>query len=293
MTPLRRNSWTGLKTWFSATDGFSQRVARISSGIVILVGCLVLIGWSLDLSVLKSVVPGAATMKANTGLSFLLAGVSLGLQTRKRQNSLTARIAKGCAIAVSTIGLLTLSQYLFGWNLGIDELLFRDQPISPATSYPGRMGVNTAINFTFIGSALWLFNQRSPQRTKVDRIAIAQGLTAIASLIVLQAVVGYAYNVRVFYKISEFATSMALFTAISFVILGAGLLALKRDRGFMQTITSELIGGSVARRFMPAAIVVPLVLGWLILQGQQAGWYDPNFGLSLMSVSLVVILRWG
>lgn len=57
----------------------------------------------------------------------------------------------------------------------------------------------------------------------------------------------------------------------------------------MQTLTSNSIGGITARQFIPAAIVVPFVLGWLILQGQQAGWYDSSFGLSLMSLSLVVI----
>lgn len=40
---------------------------------------------------------------------------------------------------------------------------------------------------------------------------------------------------------------------------------------------------------MPQAILVPLLIGWLILRGLQANLYDPNFALSLMSMSMVVI----
>jgi hypothetical protein len=43
------------------------------------VGSLVLVGWTLDIATLKSVAPGFVTMKANTALAFLLAGVSLWL----------------------------------------------------------------------------------------------------------------------------------------------------------------------------------------------------------------------
>ncbi len=67
-TPL----FAGLKSWFSASDGDCQPIAWIASGVIILVGCFVLIGWSLDISFLKSALPEAATMKANFRLSLMV-----------------------------------------------------------------------------------------------------------------------------------------------------------------------------------------------------------------------------
>jgi PAS domain S-box-containing protein len=290
----RSHSFTRLKSWFAPPDRLDLQVARITSGVVMLAGCLVLIGWTLNLAVLTSVIPGAATMKANTAVCFLLAGISLSLQTGKRTR-LATQIANGCAIAVSTIGFLTLSEYIFGWNLGIDELLVRD-PVATIASNPGRMGINTAIDFCLVGIALWLANRQEPQpsqpqhRVKLDSIAISQSLATVAGFVALQALVGYTNNVQVFYQLSIFTTAMAFQTAIVFVVLCGGMLALRSDRGWMRLLTNDLIGGDVARRFVPIAIVAPLAIGWLILRGHQANFYNTNFAFSLMSISLVAIL---
>lgn len=72
----------------------------------------------------KSVLPGLVTMKPNTALAFVLAGVSLWLLRREEADQRARRIAGACAFLVALVGLLTLGEYLAGWNLGIDQLLF-------------------------------------------------------------------------------------------------------------------------------------------------------------------------
>jgi hypothetical protein len=47
--------------------------------VIVLVGSLVLLGWTLDFVPLKSVLPGWVPMPANTALAFVLAGVALML----------------------------------------------------------------------------------------------------------------------------------------------------------------------------------------------------------------------
>jgi PAS domain S-box-containing protein len=272
------------QSWFSATHGLGQRIARVASALTILVGCLVLMGWSLDISIVKSLIPGAATMKANTAFCFVLAGISLGLQTRNRQSSRTPGIVQGCAIALMTIALLTLGQYLFGWNFGIDQLLFQD-PSFPQTRYPGRMGDNTALTFALTGLALYLREQRT---RRID--VVVQTAIGCAAAIVLLAVVGYVYNVQIFYQFFFYSTSMAFHTALTFLVLCGGILASRTDYSLWRIFTENRVGSSVARRLLPMAIAVPFCLGWLILLGQRANLYDTGFCIALLVISLILTM---
>ncbi len=133
-------------------------LSRAASAVVMLTGFLVLVGWVLDIATLKSVLPGMVTMKANTALAFVMGGIALWLLHSKRVNPGRRRIAQGASLAVALIGLLTLSEYLFGWDLGIDQALFREPPGAPGTFSPGRMAPNTALSFLFVGLALLLLD---------------------------------------------------------------------------------------------------------------------------------------
>ncbi|MEK6852092.1 MAG: hypothetical protein AABY30_06100, partial [Candidatus Thermoplasmatota archaeon] len=111
----------------------------MAAAVTVLVGAVVLLGWAFDVPALKSVVPGLVSMKANTALAFALAGFSLLFLTARRPSRWTRTLARGFPAVVALIGLLTLSEYLFGWNLGIDQMRFREPPGPVGTADPGRM----------------------------------------------------------------------------------------------------------------------------------------------------------
>jgi PAS domain S-box-containing protein len=310
-------------------------VVKVASAIPILVGSLVLIGWWLGIEVLKRGFTGsAATMKVNTALCFVLCGLSLWLFLKgrhyrevqgeccaKTQNDVlyktllrdflrvrvrglanaartklfshhsTLLISRVCAIAVTIIAGLTLCEYLFGWNLGIDELVFRDSLTSLATSHPGRMGVNTALNFILLSVALRILIHPKTHRS----YWYAQILALIAILISLQTLMGYAYKVKVLYGLAPYTTSMALHTAVLFGLLGIGILWARAEQGLMRVVTSDSYGGLLARRLLVAAIAVPFILGWIIVEGQRAEQYDPAFAISMFAIVLIVtftVLVW-
>ncbi|MEG4446172.1 PAS domain S-box protein [Microcoleus sp. AT9_B5] len=253
----------------------------MASLLVIAIGCLVLLGWQFDISLLKSGFPGmTSTMKANTAICFLLAGVSLRLLHYQRTR-LHDRIAQGMAGFIIIIGMLTLIQYIFGWKLGIDRWLFPDF-VSSATPYPGRMGVNTALNFVLMGLALLLLGQNSQRDTW-----LAQIFSSVATLISLLALFGHIFNVDVLECLPTITTTQPVNTIASFFILYGGILCLRPKEGLMPVVTSPLVGGVMVRWLMPWGTIFPVTLNWFTLQGQNLGWYNANFGYTLRSAIMV------
>ena len=263
-----------------------QRVARGLAMVVAILGAGVLAGWFFSVPLLKSVMPGWATMKPNTALAFLLSGAALWLLQRRHGSAGSAwrQVPRACAAAVALLGLVTLTQEFAGWNLGVDEWLFPEPATSPATAHPGRMSPVTALCFLLCGGALLLAPSARPRAQSAAWL-----LALVMGIVALLALVGYAYGVEPFYALPGF-TSMAIHTAAGFLLLSAGMLGAYPDRGPMAVATSDTLGGLLARRLLPAAILVPLLLGGLRLAGQRAGFYGTEMGLALFAVSNVLVL---
>src|SRR5690242_10353537 len=124
--------------------------SRCVSGLVVVTGALALAGWILDLGPLKRVFTDLPAMVPNTALALALAGVSLWFAQGQDAPAIRRRAARACAFAVMVIGLLTLSEYLVGWNCGIDQWWFEAGP----APLPGRPAILTAINCSLLGLAL-------------------------------------------------------------------------------------------------------------------------------------------
>lgn len=258
-----------------------RSLSKAGSATALVVGLLVLVGWALDIEILKRAFPGLASMKANTAIAFILSGTALWLLQADQVGPRTRPIARVCAFIVALIGALTLIEYQFGWDFGIDQLLFTEALGTSDDSYPGRMSPASALNFILIGCALLLLETNRG-------ILPAQYLLLGAVLISMIALVGYAYGVKSLYSISVY-TTMALHTTVTFLVLGFGILAAHPARGLMAVVTSENTGSALARRLLPFAILVPLVGGWLRVKGQDAGLYGTGFGTAVFAVTLVLI----
>ncbi|HYX84957.1 MAG TPA: hypothetical protein VE777_08295, partial [Gaiellales bacterium] len=111
--------------------------------VVLLVGALVLAGWSFDVTAFKSVTDYWPTMKANAAITIILAAVALLLLRPVPQRRELRMLGRLCAVMVVVIPALTLSEYVVGWNLGIDQLLFHESQSAVGTAVPGRMGANS------------------------------------------------------------------------------------------------------------------------------------------------------
>jgi hypothetical protein len=72
---------------------------------VALLGLLVLVGWLGGVPALKSVLPGAVEMKANTAVALVLASLSIYLHTRERTVAPCRGLSHGGTVNVSMCNL--------------------------------------------------------------------------------------------------------------------------------------------------------------------------------------------
>lgn len=256
--------------------------AKSASILVVAMGIFIIIGWIFDIQWLKSILSGFQTTKFNTAIVFILSGAVLW-----NINSKTHRIyfyfKNFATLFIVLIGVLTLSQYIFNINFGIDEFFIRDLQTA-SNSFPGRMSFASSICTILIGIALiWIDHSKEKVRN------LSQYPAAIVITVSFLAIIGYLYDVQALYRLGTYST-MGMNTAIGFMLCALSILWVRPDEGWTKIVTAESAGGFVLRRLLLPILVVPLILGWLILFGAKTGWYETHFGLAIISVLITGFL---
>lgn len=256
-----------------------NQVSHWSAAASIAVGLIVMCGWIFDIPSLRALFPGLPEMKFNTAFAFILSGLSLWLL--KDSHNRFVIVAKVAALIVLVVGLATLGEYAFGWDLGIDRLAVQDR--TGDTPFPGRISLLGAINFVLLGASLALLDWR-----RKDKVRPSQWLALTVAASAFISILGYAYNVSSLYR-PGVSGPVALQTTILFLLLGIGVIFARPSRGFMTRITNTNAPGYMVRRLLPATILVPPLVGWFRLQGEYAGLYDTETGLAIFATANVFI----
>lgn len=142
----------------------------LMSAMIPLLSLPVILGWHTRQDALGRLFSAWSQMQLNAALGIFALGI--GTAAARLQWTRTARIA---GILSALLGALTLSQYVFEVNLGIDEL-FRRAHNSTYSGFPGRMAPNTAIGFILIGTALVLLNRKNRFSSRSSRMPFIAGL---------------------------------------------------------------------------------------------------------------------
>ena len=215
-------------------------------------------------------------MKVNTAIAFVLLGTGMLLRAR---GSRAAVLPLAAVIALSAV---VGSQYLLGRDLGVDQWLFRELPGQVGTIEPNRMAPMTVICFLLIGTGLLLVGRRGAERIAS---ALFLGALVIAFLNILDAAFGATSpTLLVGY------TQMALVTAATIMVVSIGALNLVPGGGPFAAFAGASASAKLARRLLAASVLVPTVLTWLWLMGEDAGFYGPEYGASLVVLGTVVFL---
>ena len=177
-------------------------------------------------------------------------------------------------------GLLTLSEWIFGTSLGIDQLLAHDPAVGGVA---GRASPQTAAAFLLFGLTQFTLDAPQGPRRRVQTLA-GLGFAFVVGSVAL----GYLYGSSVLTG-SVDLTGVSPPTAVGLVALLVAVACERPDREPTFWLWSSGPAGVVARRLAGAALVAAPALAFVRLVGQEAGWYDVRFGLALFTGSMIVI----
>jgi diguanylate cyclase (GGDEF)-like protein/PAS domain S-box-containing protein len=192
-----------------------MKLTQVMGILAVLLGFSVIIGWFAHIAFLIRLFQSSNNVVFNTGLGFLLAGSALLTPDKYPHLQKSLQIMIGTLVAL--LAGLTLSQNIFHYSLGIDQLFVMNW-LPDHNPNPGRMATNGTLALLFAGLTLVLF----PYLYKKPAAMFAQ--LFIFSLLILgfSALAGYVFNIEELYSWNAYA-HMSPQSALGNAILGLGL----------------------------------------------------------------------
>ncbi|MEM7727592.1 MAG: ATP-binding protein [Cyanobacteria bacterium P01_A01_bin.45] len=288
---------------------FNPFVAQAASILVIVISCLALLSRIFSES-LSEILKNVITMKPDVAICFMLSGISLLLcviirrkfihnnsKSQKKSRNLPFFLnssenspylkffARVCAFAVFIIALSNFCQHLLSLDLKIYALHLSEE------SRLTRMGLSSGFNFILTAISLGLLSQIDDtlgSGVSGRKFWSIQILSLIAGSISWLSLITYIYKVKQQYGVFVYA-SMTLHTALTFTILCAGILWARADKGFMRSLTKNDRDTALIRRWLILATCLPIISGWIVVQGYQAGIYGVAFALAIFAIAVIII----
>ncbi len=250
--------------------------------VVILLPCVVLLGWQFDNEALKTILPHTSAMNPFAAILFIFCGLSLYL-IREGNSDQLKYIAKVISLGVLIISISLLAGILHIYDFKIDQLLFTNNLKG------SKVAPNTIICFILVSYSLIIVDHKNKRKYNFSQI-----ISLIAFLISLLAIIGYIYGSKSFYSIDVY-TPMALHTALTFCALAIAIIIARYKTGFISVVFNKNTGGVLIRRLLPFAIVIPVIISWLRLEGNELNFYDAELGTALGATTTIItfsVLIW-
>lgn len=241
---------------------------------------MVLTGWAFHIPRLKGLISGQVPVKANTAVCYVLIGTALWLVQAGNTKRYRQVLSGVLATAVSVVGLLSFLEYWYGWDLGIDQLLFTAGPEDLQGSVrPGLMSPIAALDFFLLGITISLLDVQELWSRWIQ--ALFAGTVVIASVFgILDFVLDPGRT----------HTHIAPLTAMILFLFAFAVLCARPGWGLGRLLVSVGADGELSRRMLPAAILIPLVVGWLCWKGQESDLYSRWAGLVIMVTTTGALL---
>jgi len=229
-----------------------------ASGVFILaLGLSVLAGWFFHFPALFQLRPEWPPVTRNAAACFVLCGLALLILVHGKPNW----IVVACAGLVGAVSLLTIVEYIFGVNAGIDELL-GPAYVTVTSSSPGRMYPAAASCFA-VASLVPLLAPKIQSK----RYGLLLGLSgSIIAAVGIATIMSFALGSSDAFGWSHVSRATPL-TAVGLWVLGVGMLALA------WRVETDPVG---IPRWLPISVTIAvLTITVGLWQALIAGGYGP------------------
>ena len=261
----------------------TRLIGRLVVGLVLAIGGLVLVGWAFDIPLLKSIHPDWNSMKVVTAIALALAAVGLACAGQSAPTGLRRIVGLACAVVVGLLGLVTLAIYVVELVSGAPSFAGHKPALDLFLGPTDRMAVITALCFVPLGASFFLLCAGIRRAGHLSHVLVLP-VMVLSQL----ALVGYVLDVEPLRAWMN--VSIALHTDVAMMLLCLGVLCARGDTWLMGVLVSRGAGGMMARRLLPVVVFLPLLIGWLRVEGERAGFYASPVGVALVVISYTFIL---
>ena len=206
--------------------------------------------------------------------------IFMAIDPTSRVLGIIPRIA---GIALIIVGSLTIFNYagvyISGNEIAITGFPFLDLFLGPHW----RMALVTAILFLLIGIVI-ILQSYSTQR------AANFAHTLVIIPFTLSYLVLLSYFLGVYHVHEIQAVPVALNTGIATFAVCFALLCLRPGSWLMKTFTGHFTGSAMARKLLPGLVLLPVIIGWFRIYGEQTGIFQSDVGVALVAITYTICL---
>lgn len=272
------------------TEGLSyQRAVQWMIGLSMFFIVMAMASYFLNEPFFLTLASQGPNTKFNALLCSVLFCFSLSVENSVRLSK-PWRIASIFAMAVMFIlSALTLLQYLFSLNFGIDEFFLRDRFINEF-NLPGRMVIPTAICFMILPLALGV----NRIKTFKYRIHFTEGGALATLFFALVGAFGHIFTQIEFNTIRPYLTQSRL-SIIFEALFGLGVLFLNPKKGFMSILSNQRVSAKLGRSMLflvNASMILISVLMYYILPRGSFDNLEMVFTLVTSIIILSMVILW-
>lgn len=263
---------------FSLGLNIEHLLPKLAALFLVLAAMFTVAGWAYFPELTRGSHPWVAQFHPVTAIGLMFVGLSLRLSRWEGFNQRISRFSVLLRLGISGVGASILATHRGWFNPGAAGEAW------PGDSPDGWPSEAAGCGLMLLGVTVFL---KHAQRHLMG----GQIILGFVSLLSLTGLLADLYGAT--------GAGSGLFMepgpAFLMLLAASTLLYMQSSRGPLGDVVADSMGGAVARRLLPASILVPIALGWLRMVGEAEGWLNPSFGLLihvLASIAIMAAIVW-